>query len=359
MRSLFDELLRLLTEGRCSVVVTLFSRTGSAPRMAGAKMLVRPDGSFLGTVGGGRLEADALRLARQALESRRTSIEAFDLSGTDVAAMDMICGGRGEILVDFIDADDSNRAICSAVRETYEKRQKAWLVTAIDPVSLARQQCLVRSDRTLVGAIEADQALIRKLTLGPAKISIHAEAEGGPRFLVETIRPPVTAYLFGAGHVSQQIAPLCETVGFRTVVLDDRAEFASRARFAVPTELIVLSGFIPLPPLPIDEDSYVVIVTRGHLHDRTVLEQMLRSKAAYIGMIGSRKKRDLVYAALRAQGFRDEELQRVHAPIGIDILAETPEELAVSIVGEMIRARAEREQGRRGSGCSTACETLA
>jgi xanthine dehydrogenase accessory factor len=146
--------------------------------------------------------------------------------------------------------------------------------------------------------------------------------------------------------VSQRIAPLCETVGFRTVVLDDRPEYASCERFPQPTELVVLKVFDPLPELPVDEDSYLVIVTRGHLHDRTVLEQALRTKAGYIGMIGSKRKRDAVYQALLEQGYRREDLARVCSPIGVEILAETPEEIAVSIVGEMIKVRAEREAAR-------------
>jgi xanthine dehydrogenase accessory factor len=347
MKVLFREMAKLLHNGDSFVVATLFDKTGSAPRTAGAKMLVRPDGSITGTIGGGRLEANATELAREAMASRRTTIQAFDLSGKDVAGMDMICGGKGEILIDFIDAaDESNRAVCRAASEILENKEKAWLVTAFGKDLASRQQCLVRRDGTLVGRLDADPAFLAKLTAGPAKISIHAEALDGPRFLVEPIRRAGTAYIFGAGHVSQRIAPLCETVGFRTVVLDDRPEYASCERFPQPTELVVLKVFDPLPELPVDEDSYLVIVTRGHLHDRTVLEQALRTKAGYIGMIGSKRKRDAVYQALLEQGYRREDLARVCSPIGVEILAETPEEIAVSIVGEMIKVRAEREAAR-------------
>ncbi len=347
MKALFREMAKLLQDGESFVVATIFDMIGSAPRAAGAKMVVRPDGSIAGTIGGGRLEANAMKLARQALASRRTTIQAFDLSGEDAAGMDMICGGKGEILIDFFDAaDESNRAVCRAAAELLERKEKAWLVTALGRDLASRQQCLVRCDGSLVGNLDADPAFLAKLTAGPAKISIHAEALDGPRFLVEPLRRAGTAYIFGAGHVSQRIAPLCETVGFRTVVLDDRPEYASGERFPQPTELVVLKGFDPLPELPVDEDSYLVIVTRGHLHDRTVLEQALRTKAGYIGMIGSKRKRDTVYQALLEQGYRREDLARVCSPIGVDILAETPEEIAVSIVGEMIKVRAERELGR-------------
>jgi xanthine dehydrogenase accessory factor len=347
MKTLFEAMAALFERGESFAVATLFDKTGSAPRMAGAKMVIRADGSIVGTIGGGRLEADAMALARQVLSARRTTIQAFDLTSGDVAGTDMICGGRGEILVDYLDAADaSNREVCRATCEVLARGEKAWLVTALGKDLAGRQQCLVRRDGSLAGRLDADPAFLAKLTAGPAKISIHADALGGPRFLVEPIRRPGTVFVFGAGHVSQRIAPLCETVGFRTVVLDDRPEFASRERFAAPTELVVLSSFEALPDLSVDEDGYVVIVTRGHLHDRTVLEQALRTRAGYVGMIGSRRKRDAVYRALREQGFTDQDLARVSSPIGVDILAETPEEIAVSIVGELIRARARREAAR-------------
>ena len=195
-------------------------------------------------------------------------------------------------------------------------------------------------DRTIVGDIVCDPYLLEKLIAGPAKITLHSEAFDEHRFLVEPLRHGGTVYLFGAGHVSQKIAPLSESVGFKTVVLDDRADYANRERFPEPVEIRVIDSFKTLPELDIDEDSYLVIVSRGHLYDKDILEQVVRSDAAYIGMIGSRSKRDLLYAELVRHGVEREELERVHAPIGVNIGAETPEELAVSIVGELIEVRA-------------------
>jgi xanthine dehydrogenase accessory factor len=351
MKNFFRQLAGLLADRENVVVATIFDKSGSAPRTAGAKMAVRQNGAIIGTIGGGRLEADAVRLAGEAFRSQRSVIQPFDLSGQDVAGMDMICGGQGEVLLDYIDAaGDDNRAIYQEVCAALQGREKAWLITALgEGQKPARQQCLVRQDGSLVGRFAGDPSFLAKLTAGPAKISIHAEVLDGQRFLVEAIRSASVAYIFGAGHVSQKIAPLAETVGFKTVVLDDRAEYANRLRFPAPAELVLLETFNRLPPLEVDGDSYIVIVTRGHLHDRTILEWSLRTGAGYIGMIGSRRKRDKVYAALAAeQGFGDSDFRRVHSPIGTDILAETPEELAVSIVGELIRVRAERESAPQG-----------
>jgi len=366
MKRLYREMVRLLEQGESFAVATIFDKVGSAPRSAGAKMLVRADGSIFGTIGGGRLEGDAMRLARESVAARRTLVHKFDLTGKDVAAMDMICGGVGEVLIEFVDANDrNNRIVCEAAADVLEGGAKAWLVTVLtekpNAGSLARQQCLVGADKSLTGTVDCDSYMLEKLVAGPAKISLHADARDGQRFLVEALRPTGTVYLFGAGHLSQRIAPLSQNVGFRAVVLDDRTDYANRERFPEPTELVPLDSFNTLPALPIDENSYLVIVTRGHLYDRVVLEQVLRSKAAYVGMIGSRGKRDLVFKEMISQGFGEEELARVHAPIGTNIGAETPEELAVSIVGELIQVRAKRENGERkaSDSASACCQILA
>ncbi|VBB08792.1 xdhc- coxi [Lucifera butyrica] len=362
MNKLFREMTGLLEMGESFVVATIFDKSGSAPRTAGTKMVVRPDGSILGTIGGGRLEAAAIKLAQEAMGSRRTMLQSFDLTGEDVAGMDMICGGKGEILLDYIDAgDENNRIIAEQIVKTLDRREKAWLITVLNNNGtdsyLSRQQCLVKADGILVGKVDADPYLLAKLITGPAKISIHAEVLANQRILVEPVRYGGIVYIFGAGHVSQKIAPLAETVGFKTVVLDDRDEYANRKRFTGPTEIILLAAYERLPELAVDEDSYIVIVTRGHLYDKTVLEQVLRTRAGYIGMIGSRRKRDKIFEALLAQGWTRQDLDRVYSPIGMAIDAETPEELAVSIVGELIKVRAERENGakKENNGSDTCC----
>ena len=163
-------------------------------------------------------------------------IQQFSLTGEDVAEMDMVCGGQGEVLLDFVDAsDESNRITYAEAAAISERRGKAWLITKLEIDSDAgrqsRQQCLVKVDGTLVGRFDADPKFLASLTTGPAKISIHAEVIDNQRIFVEPIRNSGTVYIFGAGHVSQEIAPLSETVGFRTVVLDDRPDYANRDRF--------------------------------------------------------------------------------------------------------------------------------
>lgn len=170
----------------------------------------------------------------------------------------------------------------------------------------------------------------------------------GKRLLVEPFYAPDAVYLFGAGHVARHTASLAANVGFRTVVLDDRAELANADRFPAADEVHVLPSFHePMQRVAIDGRSYVVIVTRGHSHDKTVLSHALRTKACYIGMIGSRRKRDSIYRLLLEEGFQQRDIDRVHCPIGLSIGAETPEEIAVSIVGELIQVRAYLKKRQR------------
>ena len=219
MNNLYREAAELLQKKESFIIATILDKTGSTPRTAGAKMIVRADGSILGTIGGGRMEADAINLAKKIFSSKQTMMHSFDLSSKDVASMDMICGGRGELLLDFVNADDKNNLmIYESAAEILEHREKAWFITILnsspDAFVMLRQQCLVKWDKTLIGKVDCDPYILEKLIAGPAKISIHAEAIDNQRFLVEPLRQGGTVYIFGAGHVSQRIASLSETVGF-------------------------------------------------------------------------------------------------------------------------------------------------
>jgi len=150
-----------------------------------------------------------------------------------------------------------------------------------------------------------------------------------------------TVVLIGGGHVSKEVAKLAAYVDFEVVVCDDRREFSNRERFPMARATHVIKDFKDLfQIMGQGEDYYLLIVTRGHSYDRDALAQALRTPARYIGMIGSRSKRDITYSRLREQNFSDADFARVHCPVGISIGSETPEEIAVSILAELIAARA-------------------
>jgi xanthine dehydrogenase accessory factor len=179
----------------------------------------------------------------------------------------------------------------------------------------------------------------------PEVMVIHSEIESASwkkmEVLLEPIHSEPTVFIFGAGHVSQQLAPLVKRVSFKVVVFDDREMFANHERFPEADEIIVSEFEKCFDQLSIDDSSYIVIITRGHLYDGFVLEQAVKTNAHYIGMIGSKKKIHTLYQNLMRKGISKETLNKVHAPIGIKINSETPEEIAVSIVAELIKVRGE------------------
>jgi len=179
----------------------------------------------------------------------------------------------------------------------------------------------------------------------PTVMVFESKEENSPWKKMEVLLEPIfsepTVYIFGAGHVSQQLAPLIKGVSFKVVVIDDREMFANNERFPEADEIIVSEFEKCFNKLNIDGSSYLVIVTRGHLYDGFVLEQAIKTNARYIGMIGSKKKIHTLYQNLIKKGIAKEKLDRVYAPIGIDINSETPEEIAVSIAAELIKVRGE------------------
>ena len=343
-----DAIRPLLERGEDLALATVISKSGSAPCLAGSKMLVKKDGASFGTIGGGVLEAEGQRRAARALQQGRSEIFSFDLSGRDAASMNMICGGRVQVLVEHIAADAESRALFAALGAALAAGEKCYLVSDLGEDAAAIEtigRCLVRADGSRQGAFPYPEPLLNDLLARAHRSTYPVLAvTEGRRFLVERCYVPSSLFIFGAGHVSQQLAEMADRVEFQTTVLDDRAEFANRERFPSVHEVKVIDSFDDcLAGLDIDADSYLVIVTRGHAHDQTVLRQALATSAGYIGMLGSRKKNVEIRQRLAAEGFAETDLARYTCPIGLAIGAATTAEIAVSIVAELIRTRAARE----------------
>ena len=178
---------------------------------------------------------------------------------------------------------------------------------------------------------------------GDAVIQIDYISAADPGSIVEDIKTKDRAYIFGGGHVALALDPVLRHIDFETTIIDDRAEYANRERFPEAAEIIVCSDFDHcFDEIEPDENSYIIIVTRGHKGDLTVLRQALQKPYAYLGMIGSRRKNGLLFDQLRSEGVSEETLNQIHAPIGLEIGSETPEEIGVSIAAEMIQVRAGR-----------------
>lgn len=178
---------------------------------------------------------------------------------------------------------------------------------------------------------------------GDATIELEYISAADPGSFVEDFKVKDRAYIFGGGHVAKALEPVLRHIDFETVIIDDRADYANAERFPEAEQTIVCEDFEHcFDEIEPDEDSYLIIVTRGHKGDLTVLRQALQKPHAYIGMIGSRRKNNLLYDQLRSEGVSQEQLDEVHAPIGLEIGSETPEEIGISIAAEIIQVRASR-----------------
>lgn len=326
---IFSEIVRRLNDGQTLASAVVCSRAGSGPRRPGARMLLAGDGAVLGSVGGGTLESEVLRCMEQTLEHGRAGIRRFILTGEQAEKDGMICGGRMDVLTERIEPEPASLALYG------EARTKAGQ----DRTILVAQLRQGRVKRMLwPGHAGVPEHVARALSGSPTMQILSDEDR---TWILEPLISPYPCQVFGAGHVGRRTAVLADQVGFAVTVLDDRQEFLDPSLYPPSVDLRLLSGFDRcLENIEVTPATFVLIITRGHAHDAEVLAQALRTPAAYIGMIGSARKRDAIYASLLRTGFAKSALARVHCPVGLPIAADTPEEIAVSIVAQMIQARA-------------------
>jgi xanthine dehydrogenase accessory factor len=336
MKTLIHTLLDILGQGRKAALATILTHDGSTPRTSGSRMLVLDDGTIRGTIGGGLVEAEAITRARSLMEQGRHAIVAFRLNDRVRESLDMVCGGSLTVFIET-PGPESLALYRALEREIREGRPCRRVTEASGP----------DDDLSLRPGLEGTNGLLAGEDLVPASLAGSGleSVDGAPRvvrfgdrrLILEPVEIVKTLFLFGGGHVSQAVARIGAMLEFRVVVVDDRAEFATSERFPDAAECRVVETFPEFfGPVAVDGDGYVVILTRGHLHDQTVLAHALKTPAVYIGMIGSRSKRDRIYANLLEQGFSRADLDRVHSPVGLEINAETPAEIAVSIAAELV-----------------------
>lgn len=254
MEDIYETIIKLKKKGESAALATVTMRDGSAPREQGAKMLVLGNGAIVGSVGGGKLEAEVREKAQKVIATGKATTVHFDLTGKEAGEEGMICGGVTDVFI-------------------------------------------------------------------------------------EPILSTPTLYIFGAGHISIPVSKIGKMLGFNVVIIDDRADFANKERFPEADKVIAQDLDKLFPKLDINKLAYIVIVTRGHLHDEHVLEWAVKTDAGYIGMIGSKQKVSTLFNHLRSRGVPAEKLATVNAPIGLEIYSDTPEEIAVSIMAEIIKVR--------------------
>ena len=334
MHKLFLEMEKKLENKEDMVLVTIVGSFGATPRGAGARMLVAKNGRISGTVGGGAVEHRSIELAMEVLDKRVSVMKRFILHQNQVEDLGMICGGNVTLFFRFIGVDDSRMLdLCRTALGQFGEKETTWLVTELTD--------------SLDGAIGLYS---KKLGINgdlPPEIADNLFGQacnfkcGDRQFFAEQILSSGFVYIFGGGHVSQELVPVLSHLDFRCIVSEDRPEFASKELFpdAVDVRLVDMANFEEMEQ--ITALDYVIVLTRGHSFDQVVEEQALRTPARYIGVIGSASKRIIVEKNLMEKGFTREDLNRVTAPIGLmGIKAETPAEIAISIAGQLIAFRA-------------------
>ncbi|MCI8526349.1 MAG: XdhC family protein [Oscillospiraceae bacterium] len=325
MKQALEALLTALRAGEDAVLCTILEASGSTPRGAGAKMAVFSGGGMAGTVGGGPVEHRCRQTALRALAAGRSQVERFQLrQGNDLG---MICGGDVTVFFQmFRAAVPEHLALLEGALALLAAHKDSWMVTSIGTAGEWSAEL----------AAQPDAALERRPVLTGA----------GPWRYAEPLGRAGRIFLFGGGHVSQALTPVLAQVDFPVVICEDRTEFADPARFPAAQEVVMLDFARALARFPVGEADGIVIMTRGHQNDYQVLRQALETGAGYLGVIGSRAKAAATFERLRAGGFTQADLDRVHTPIGLPIGAETPQEIAVSVAAELIRWRAIRTGGK-------------
>lgn len=318
------------------VIVTVTASSGAVPRGAGSHMLVSRQGRLWGTIGGGTVEYRSEQIALQVLESGSAREQDFSLTKDDVQELGMICGGEVHVCFSYLRKKDKIALELAHRAEQYLADGRGlWLILNL---SQGGRLALYTRETGFLGMEDID-GFERRLGRCPCRIQ-----ENDQDYFTEQIGVSDKVYIFGGGHVSQQLVPLLARTGFRCVVLEDRPEFADSSLFpdAVDVKLIDFQKIDQW--ITVGKDDYACIMTRGHAYDTIIQAQLLRTPVYYIGVIGSAAKKAQVYEQLHAQGFTSEDTGRIISPIGLPILAETPEEIAVSITAQMILQRAKRKK---------------
>jgi xanthine dehydrogenase accessory factor len=329
---IYETIENYLKKNKTGIIATVTTRAGSAPRDVGAKMFVGEDGKLYGTIGGGRLEHSAYQEAMSMMEKGIPKLLHIKMNARDVASNGMICGGDVDVLLEPV--LEKYKSLYGRLDYLEKRRKRGVLVTKFDKNIFVKM--LIEDDFTTHGddISESDRdAFLQYLCETKPCVT-----EG---MVIEPLQISTALYIFGAGHVSQYIAKMAQMVDFSVTVIDDREEFANRERFPDADEIIIENFQKVFDRLRFTGKEFVTIVTRGHQYDAEVLGETMKRETRYVGMIGSKRKVSIVLDHLKRAGFDDEAIKRVHAPIGLAIHAETPQEISVSIVAELVKVRGE------------------
>ncbi|MDM8238883.1 XdhC family protein [Pseudoflavonifractor phocaeensis] len=329
--ALFSTLIDCIRQGGAPVLCTIVGSAGSAPRGAGARMALLPNGTWLGTVGGGAVENLVQQRASAVMDgTAQGGLEHYSLGG-EASSTGMVCGGAVTVCIQSLGTE-----------QLPALEQLAQYLQIGTPCMLLLDKIERVPSFSVCGEKDLPEALAKRPQTAPLlEDGMYTEPMGQDGVL----------YLFGGGHVGQALAPMLAQVGFRVVVFDSREDIARPQNFP-GAERVVLGSFDQIgEQVQLTRRDYAVVMSPGHQHDLEVLCQVLEQQPYYVGCMGSRKKKAFLWEELERRGFSRAQIETIHLPIGLDIGGETPAEIAVSVTAQLIQVRAGRLGPRRGGGC--------
>ena len=347
MQDVFHEAVDLLEKDEQLVMATVIRTKGSTPQKPGAKLLVRSDGTGVGTLGGGCVEGDIWYAASQLMRrGGDAQYREYELN-EDLAAEDgLVCGGTMFFLIDPVYRPEQYLDFAKEIDDAYEGGPSVALASLIKTANgrgSIGSKLFIREDGSTEGSLgdlRLDRDAVKRarslMAMGRNEYVITDE---GVEYFIEAYTTPPQLVICGGGHVSRALASHAKPLGFRLFITDDREEFASPQRFPEADMVVAEKPEDALRELPINANTFIVVATRGHRFDNVALAAAADTSARYVGLMGSKRKTILIYEDLVRMGISEERLREIRSPIGLDIHARTPEEIAISIIGEILMFR--------------------
>lgn len=308
------------------ILAMVMEKKGSAPRGVGAHMLILSDGATVDTIGGGPLEYLAIQEAKQNLKNGKSIVQTFSLNNATAGEYGMVCGGQLTVAL-----------YCLQQKDLVQVEKALTLINTKNKIVLSLSWQNENFDFKVYDLAESF-ALKEKLT---KKSLLQMDTTNQSGQYLEIMKQSPRVYLFGGGYVAQEVAKLLPNLEFEYIVLEERSEFAKKELFPDAKRIVVVDYADFSKQVEIKNSDYVIVVTNGHTKDTLVLESLLKNPPAYIGVIGSRYKKIHVENYLAEKGFSEDLIKQIIMPIGLDIKAETPSEIAISIVAQLIQKRAQ------------------